>query len=93
MRQWQQLQGQGDPIYGILSMHLLLDSIKVLTFTVGEPHRQTPVGVLGAILKDTDESLFEEVQFNVVLLTLAQGDDQKRSQLIQLQGSSPSPGG
>ena len=71
MRQWQQLQGQGDPIYGILSMDLLLDSIKVLTFTVGEPHRQTPVGVLGAILKDTEESLFEEVQFNSVLLTLA----------------------
>ena len=71
MRQWQMLQGQGDPILGVLGMDLLLESVKVLTFTVGEPHRQMPPGLLGTILEDTDEKSFEEVQFNVVLLTLA----------------------
>ena len=71
MRQWQHLQGQGDPILGVLGMDLLLESVKVLTFTVGEPHRQAPTGLLGMILEDTDEMSFEEVQFNVVLLTLA----------------------
>ena len=71
MRQWQQLQGQGDPILGVLGMDLLLESVKVLTFTVGEPHRQAPVGLLGMILADTDETSFEEVQFNVVLLALS----------------------
>jgi len=44
MRQWQMLQGQGDPILGVLGMDLLLESVKVLTFTVGEPHRQMPPG-------------------------------------------------
>ena len=71
MRQWQQLQGQGDPILGVLGMDLLLESVKVLTFTVGEPHRQAPAGLLGMILADTDETSFEEVQFNVVLLALS----------------------
>ena len=71
MRQWQQLQGQADPAFGVMGLDLLLESVKVLTFTIGEPHRQTPSDLVGMILDDTDETSFEEVQFNVVLLTLS----------------------
>ena len=71
MRQWQQLQGQADPAFGVMGLDLLLESVKVLTFTIGEPHRQTPSDLVGMILDDTDETSFEDVQFNVVLLTLS----------------------
>ena len=71
MRQWQQLQGQADPAFGVMGLDLLLESVKVLTFTVGEPHRQTPSDLVGMILDDTDVTSFAEVQFNVILLTLS----------------------
>ena len=71
MRQWQQLQGQADPAYGVMGLDLLLESVKVLTFTIGEPHRQTPPDLIGMILDDTDVTSFAEVQFNVILLTLS----------------------
>ena len=71
MRQWQQLQGQADPAFGVMGLDLLLESVKVLTFTIGEPHRQTPSDLVGMILDDTDETSFEDVQFNVLLLTLS----------------------
>ena len=71
MRQWQQLQGQADPAFGVVGLDLLLESVKVLTFTIGEPHRQAPADLIGMILDDTDESSFEDVQFNVLLLVLS----------------------
>ena len=50
-----------------MGLDLLLESVKVLTFTIGEPHKQTPSDLVGMILEDTDETSFEDVQFNVLL--------------------------
>ena len=69
VRKWQELQEQADPTPGILGWHTFMQSVKVLTWQPGEPHKATPLDVIERIIDDTDQTDFGQVQLVVVMLT------------------------
>ena len=66
---WQELQEQADPTPGIFGWHTFMQSVKVLTWQPGEPHKATPLDVIERIIDDTDQTDFGQVQLVVVMLT------------------------
>ena len=70
VRKWHELQEQADPIAGIMGWDNFMQSVKVLTWQPGEPHKAVPWEVIEAIIDDTDKGDFGEVQFVVIMLTL-----------------------
>ena len=54
MRTWQTLQGQADPALGVMGWDAFMSALKVITWSVSEPRRQTPIWVVEAILDALD---------------------------------------
>jgi hypothetical protein len=71
MRTWQTLQGQADPALGVMGWDAFMTALKVITWAVSEPRRQTPIWVIEAILDSLDVDDFEDVQFANLMLSLA----------------------
>ena len=70
MRTWQTLQGQADPALGVMGWDAFMSALKVLTWSVSEPRKQTPIWVVEAILDSLDTDSFEDVQFGNLMLDL-----------------------
>ena len=47
-----------------------MNALKVLTWSVSEPRKQTPIWVVEAILDELDTDSFEDVQFANLMLDL-----------------------
>ena len=70
MRTWQTLQGQADPVFGVMGWESFMNSVKMLTWEPSTPRKMTPLDVLEAIIDDADEDDFHDVQMVHLLLTL-----------------------
>ena len=67
-RQFMQINGQADPILGVLGYSDFMSSVKVLTFVAGEPRRAIPMAVIRRLLEAADRNNFVEVQFVFAML-------------------------
>ena len=70
MRSWMRLQHQADPALGVMGYDDLMASVKVLTWTAGEPRRQLSISVLKRIIDNTDRASFMAVQLVFLLLLM-----------------------
>ena len=64
------LQHQADPALGVMGYDDLMASVKVLTWTAGEPRRQLSISVLKRIIDNTDRTSFMGVQLIFLLLLM-----------------------
>jgi len=70
MRNWQKLQHQADPVFGLMEWEDFCHALKVLTIVAGEPRRRLSVDALRAMLEVCDPDSFEDVNFAVFILLL-----------------------
>ena len=62
LRTWMKSERQVDPLFGIYDWQDFMTSVHVKTWTVGEPRRAVPLGLLRKALRAVDLAVFLEVQ-------------------------------
>ena len=70
MRNWQIIQHQADPIFGVMHWDAFMASIKVLTWVPHEPRKRASISMVTKILDDVDITSFVDVQFAFFILAL-----------------------